>query len=451
MIKKKRGISLIVLSITILVMAILAATAIISLEDSGIIGRSKDTVKNNNYSEEYTRLQVIKNGILTDNLGTITVDEYITELTNKGLIESEIITNADGSKTVTTKTGLDVIVSQNGPNDLKIIIVGYNQSDSNVGDGGSASTITLNKTMISKTINSGSTATETITATTANISGALTWASNNTSIVTVAGNGNTATITMKSGGTAVVTAKYGSTSASCTVVVTENVITGDTPLVANRPFTISDYSCTVEWASNIAEHTILCDAMDKDYNPVYVLKAGMTKSEYDALGLKFRRGSWIFIAYGTLISNYDKYYYSTGEILDTYARAITVNKCPMFQVNGDGTIAVNVESTLNSPNSSYTTENPSIYSTATSVDVFRELNSSDIIYNAENMVMFDGAALTSQAGSYVLPYILKLEVWSQIANRNFIPGSLIYCDYDMPGRLVKVHSEDGYNVYVVAE
>ena len=41
--QNKKGVSLIVLSITILVMAILAATAIIALEDSGIIGRSKNT------------------------------------------------------------------------------------------------------------------------------------------------------------------------------------------------------------------------------------------------------------------------------------------------------------------------------------------------------------------------------------------------------------------------
>ena len=114
----KQGISLIVLSITILVMAILAATAIISLEDSGIIGRSKTAVNNSNYADEYTRLVVIKNGILTDNLGTITIEEYVTELINKGIIESDYVTNADGSVTVTTKTGYEVKLSQNGSNDL---------------------------------------------------------------------------------------------------------------------------------------------------------------------------------------------------------------------------------------------------------------------------------------------------------------------------------------------
>ena len=118
--KKKQGISLIVLSITILVMAILAATAIISLEDSGIIGRSKNTVSKQNQQEEYTRLMVIKNGILTDNLGTITVDEYIAELTDKGLIENTIITNDDDSKTITTKTGFEITISQSTTSDLTL-------------------------------------------------------------------------------------------------------------------------------------------------------------------------------------------------------------------------------------------------------------------------------------------------------------------------------------------
>jgi hypothetical protein len=133
---KKQGVSLIVLSITILVMAILAATAIIALEDSGIIGRAKNTTKNSNYVDEYTRLVVIKNGILTDNLGTITVEEFITELRNEDLLEAGQTNNADGSVTVITKTGFKVTLLQNGANDLKIGIEGYKEiSDNNGGLG----------------------------------------------------------------------------------------------------------------------------------------------------------------------------------------------------------------------------------------------------------------------------------------------------------------------------
>ena len=138
--KRKQGISLIVLSITILVMAILAAAVIISLEDSGIIGRSKNTVKNSNYSDEYTRLAVIKNGILTDNLGTITVEEYVNELKNKGIVNN-VIDNPDGSKKATTSSGFDVTIEQDGPSDLNIIIDGYTPptSANNGGAGGNGS------------------------------------------------------------------------------------------------------------------------------------------------------------------------------------------------------------------------------------------------------------------------------------------------------------------------
>ena len=125
----KKGISLIVLSITILVMAIIAATVIISLEDSGIIGRAKNTTKNSNYADEYTRLTVIKNGILTDNLGEITVEEYINELDNQGILESGRTNNADGSVTVTTKSGYEVTISQNGTSDLTVEFDGVDDSN----------------------------------------------------------------------------------------------------------------------------------------------------------------------------------------------------------------------------------------------------------------------------------------------------------------------------------
>ena len=125
--QKKKGISLIVLSITILVMAILAATAIIALEDSGIIGRSKNTITNQQKNEEYTRLQVIKNGILTDNLGEITVDEYIAELKLQGVIEDVVTISAKGNKVVKTKSGLEVYINQDGNSNLKISYEDFGQ------------------------------------------------------------------------------------------------------------------------------------------------------------------------------------------------------------------------------------------------------------------------------------------------------------------------------------
>ena len=94
--RNKRGISLIVLVITIIVMVILTGAVVMTLENTGITNQSKKAKNKTNYAQEITRLEVMKNGILTDNLGKITVAEYITELTNKGIIEGTVTDNADG-------------------------------------------------------------------------------------------------------------------------------------------------------------------------------------------------------------------------------------------------------------------------------------------------------------------------------------------------------------------
>ncbi len=290
---------MIVLSITILVMAILAAAAIISLEDSGIIGRSKSTVSKQNYLQEYERLQSVKNGMLANNFGEITVADYIEELRNKGILESGEQTNPDDSTTVVTKTGMVANLIQDGESNIIISLgtsnatitlsstsvsgdvtsgpvtrevsviaknvigdISWTTSNATVATvtgnntkatvtlknpgtaditatygsakesfrvtvTGTVATpvITFNKTTISKTIDAGTTATETLIATTSNVTGSLVWTSSNTNVATVSASGNTATITMKAGGTTIITAKSGSATATCTVVVTENIPT----------------------------------------------------------------------------------------------------------------------------------------------------------------------------------------------------------------------------------
>ncbi len=132
----KKGISLIVLVITIIVMTILATAVIVTLENTNLTNKSKTAVNKNNYAQEITRLEVIKNGILTDNLGKITIAEYIAELTNKGIIVGTVTDNANGSKTFTTDTGAEVTVTQNGSRDLLIEIAGYEQGNNSGNEGG---------------------------------------------------------------------------------------------------------------------------------------------------------------------------------------------------------------------------------------------------------------------------------------------------------------------------
>ncbi len=204
--RKRQGISLIVLSITILVMVILAATAIIALENSGIIGRSKNTVSKENYNAEYQRLIVIKNGIITDNLGVITVDEYITELFNKGIIEVGSTENIDGSKTVVTKTGFLATIKQDGESNVTISL------------GAANAKLAINPISVSADITNGSVE-KTLTLTTENVIGDVVWTTSNSSVVAVSGNNSKATVILKGIGTATITANYGNAKAICTAIV----------------------------------------------------------------------------------------------------------------------------------------------------------------------------------------------------------------------------------------
>ncbi len=137
--RMKKGISLIVLVITIIVMVILAGAVIITLENTSLIGQSKQATNKTNYAQEITRLEVLKNGILTDNLGKITLEEYVEELTNKGIIEGAVTDNADGSKTVKTTSGAEVKLTQDGPRNILIEIDGFTADSNNPSSGDNTS------------------------------------------------------------------------------------------------------------------------------------------------------------------------------------------------------------------------------------------------------------------------------------------------------------------------
>ena len=220
---RKNGVSMIVLSITILVMAILAATAIISLEDSGIIGRSKTTVTKQNYLQEFERLQTVKNGMLANNFGEITVADYIQELRDKGIIEAGEQTNPDDSITVVTKTGMVANLLQDGESNIIISL------------GTSNATIALNPTSLSGDITSGP-VTKTITVNATNVTGDITWTTSNANVATVTGTNSSATVTLKGIGSATITATYGNAKATCSVNVTGTVVT---PTITLNKTTIS--------------------------------------------------------------------------------------------------------------------------------------------------------------------------------------------------------------------
>ncbi len=85
--------------------------------------------------------------------------------------------------------------------------------------------VALDKPTITKEIESGSTATETLTATLNNATGTLNWTSSNESVATISGTENTVrTITLKSAGTATITVSYSGDAtkkATCIITVTQ--------------------------------------------------------------------------------------------------------------------------------------------------------------------------------------------------------------------------------------
>lgn len=105
---KKRAISLIVLVVTIIVLAILAATVIVSITNAGIINKATDTVKNYGLAEVRNMANLIWAEALMDSSITTDTeyDTYVKEhLTNAGVNVSDYeITASAGGITVEEKT-----------------------------------------------------------------------------------------------------------------------------------------------------------------------------------------------------------------------------------------------------------------------------------------------------------------------------------------------------------
>jgi len=214
--RNKRGISLIVLVITIIVMLILAAAVIISIERNKIIDRADEAVDETNLKEIQTLATVIWADAYLDKVSPLD-EEYI-----KGKLEEENINTDD----------LDIIVTDNGVSVSKKII------------GLSETRIDLNKG-----------ATETLTVTYNKHEGAtITWASSDTSIATVDSNG---VVTGVAGGTVTITANQSSTggSARCKVNV-KDVNIEQTSVTINKSaaasLTLKDYkpSGAIIWTSS---------------------------------------------------------------------------------------------------------------------------------------------------------------------------------------------------------
>ena len=241
----KKGISLIVLVITIIVMIILASTVIISLNNGSIIQNAHDAVKLTNKQQLHDMASAAWTAAYVK--GARTQEELQTAV-------DKALENIDTSKFKITVTTTGVTVQNKGNVELS-----------------------LDKTAIEETISIGIPETVTLVATTKNIDKALTWTSSNEAVATVTATGNTATVTLLDGGVTTITASAEGVTATCTVNVKAEPLEGQQLTFAHDSFyglhlvevkgllpLVNGKTYIVVWDG--VEYT--CTAKDKVFTPI---------------------------------------------------------------------------------------------------------------------------------------------------------------------------------------
>ena len=125
--EKTKGITLIALVVTVVILVILASISINLVLNSGLVNRSQNSKELHELQREKERLELIKGEVASDtnHVGKVTVDTYVEELINQGITtEGETTDNGDGSNTVITDTGYSVLIEPKGEKDVEIIIEG---------------------------------------------------------------------------------------------------------------------------------------------------------------------------------------------------------------------------------------------------------------------------------------------------------------------------------------
>ena len=115
----KKGITLISLVVTIIILLILAGVAIyLILGDDGIFKRTQDATDRYKAEEIIEEMQIIKANTAIDNKGKFNKDDFFDNLVEEGIVgdREEIIDNGDGSHTITTDEGyvIDIIEKDDG-------------------------------------------------------------------------------------------------------------------------------------------------------------------------------------------------------------------------------------------------------------------------------------------------------------------------------------------------
>ena len=124
MIKTKesiKGITLIALVLTIVILIILASITVnMAFGENGIVEKAEQAKEMSESSSLKEQMELIKSSQYVENLGKINLDEYWNKLQEEGIIDNKdtsIIDNGDGSYDVVTKPGYVFEVTENGEKD----------------------------------------------------------------------------------------------------------------------------------------------------------------------------------------------------------------------------------------------------------------------------------------------------------------------------------------------
>lgn len=224
---KERGITLIALVVTIVVLLILAGVSVNALfGDSGIIKKAQDAQGTMNKAQENDKISVL-------------LTEWEIEKVAKGISFEQFMKEKFGEDKVTVVNENEVIVTTESGNRYRI------KTDGTIT---STKGISINKSNLTLELEEGKTVTETLTASLSEITGEITWSnSDNTKAEISSTKGASIIVTAKAIGTTTITATCGEYTATCKVTVKEAMPIGSY-IQYNVPYT--DMYSGIEYTAN---------------------------------------------------------------------------------------------------------------------------------------------------------------------------------------------------------
>ncbi len=130
--KSTDGITLVSLVVTIVVLLILAGITITYIMgDNSIFNRASEAKLKTGIANWKEKLEMAKNSVIIDGLGTFNPDKYFEYLQEQGIIEdkeTDVVDNEDGTYDVITKPGyifqIELVHSKENPTDAEIEYIG---------------------------------------------------------------------------------------------------------------------------------------------------------------------------------------------------------------------------------------------------------------------------------------------------------------------------------------